>query len=723
MHVTLVGTECVLVALYSCTVRLDPSRSLPAAAGATAPLAVLAPLTQDSGAAGPLLVVTLCAAAVGGGLARRHWRGERLRSRQRIGRAAAEERQAATTERDRLAGELHDVTAHHLTSVVVTADAARRLGDRRPEPAAEAAEFSACTGRKTITAVHRLVALLSSEQEPESGLTTADLEQLVAGFSKLGRPIAVRLAPDLAGPAATAAHGIVREAITNALRYAPGAAVSVRAERVGTELRVEVVNDASRRSPSPGVSSIGSGRGLTGMRQRAASGGAASAGPDGDGGWVVHASLPDPSGPLAPPDARRRNFPAEQRAADAAVAGAVACAAPAAATLLAPGSAAPWLTAAFCVLQALPLLWRRRAPRAVVAVSLVTAVPYPALMVLGVTPVSTWVPLVCGTLVGSTAVYAVGAYGRQPAGPSRLVRVAPAWLAVLPAAVVHAALVTATGLADGDVYGLPADVFTGGYAFLLLATGLVAVLGTAGTSGWAMHRYRLRAALGEDGVVQASRWQKEAAAYAERARMAAGLRETVLHHMSEMIAHAENGRLEQVADEARKALTGMRLLLDGLRSPQQCAALAPQRTTADLKVLCRDSRARGRPVVLHRSPGATDELPGDVDLAAFHVAEACLRAAGRDTVHVSVWREPGMLRITLAGTGMSARKALRRIGTRCDAVHGGVLVAPDGVVYVRLPVSRDGDTTAVHGARPAPPDPADRTPAAPASASDAFGGP
>lgn len=273
MHVTLVGTECVLVALYSCTVRLDPSRSLPAAAGATAPLAVLAPLTQDSGAAGPLLVVTLCAAAVGGGLARRHWRGERLRSRQRIGRAAAEERQAATTERDRLAGELHDVTAHHLTSVVVTADAARRLGDRRPEPAAEAAEFSACTGRKTITAVHRLVALLSSEQEPDSGLTTADLEQLVAGFSKLGRPIAVRLAPDLAGPAATAAHGIVREAITNALRYAPGAAVSVRAERVGTELRVEVVNDASRRSPSPGVSSIGSGRGLTGMRQRAASGG------------------------------------------------------------------------------------------------------------------------------------------------------------------------------------------------------------------------------------------------------------------------------------------------------------------------------------------------------------------------------------------------------------------------------------------------------------------
>lgn len=291
---------------------------------------------------------------------------------------------------------------------------------------AEAAEFSARTGRETITALHRLVALLSSEQEPDSGLTTADIEQLVAGFSKLGRPIVVRLAPDLAGPAATAAHGIVREALTNALRYAPGAAVSVRVERVGPELLVVIANDAPRRSPSRAVSSIGSGRGLSGMQQRAASvGGTVSAGPDDDGGWLVRASLPDPSGPLAPPDARRRNFPAEQRAADVAVVGAVACAAPAAVTLLAPGSAMPWLTAAFCVIQALPLLWRRRAPRAVLATSLVAALPFPALAVLGVTTVPAWAPLVCATLAGSTAVYAVGAYGRQPAGPSRLARAVP----------------------------------------------------------------------------------------------------------------------------------------------------------------------------------------------------------------------------------------------------------------------------------------------------------
>jgi signal transduction histidine kinase len=714
VHATLAETECVLVALYSCAVRLDPRRSLSAAAVATAGLAALQPLTQDTGTAGLLLVVTQCAAAVGAGLTRRHWRDERLRSSQEMGRAATEEQQAAAAERDRLARELHDVTAHHLTSVVVTADAAGRLGERRPELVVEAAEFSARTGRETITALRRLVALLNSEQEPDSGLTTADIEQLVAGFSRLGRPIVVRLAPDLAGLAATAAHGIVREALTNALRYAPGAAVSVRVERVGTDLEVEIANGAPRLSPSHGVSSVGSGRGLTGMRQRAESvGGTVSAGPDDDGGWVVRAALPDPSGPLAPPDARRRNFPAEQRAADAAVAGAVACAAPAAVTLLAPGSATAWLTAALCVLQALPLLWRRRAPWAVTVVCLVTTVPYPALTMLGVTTVPAWAPLVCGMLVGSTTVYAVGAYGRQPTGPSRLARAVPTWPAVLLTAVVHTVLVTATALADGDIDGYRADIFTGTYITLLVAAGLVTVLGAAGTSGWAMYRYRLRVVLREDGVVQASRWQKEAAAHAERARMAAGLEKTVLHHTGEMIAHAENGRLEQVADEARKALAGMRALLDGLRRTQQSAALAPQRTTADLEVLCRENRARGRPVVLHRSPGATDELPGDVDLAAFHIVEACLSAAGSDTVHVTVWREPGMLRIA---TGLSARKAARRVGTHCAAVHGGLLVAPDGIVYIWLPVGRHGDAAGVHSTAQTVPDPAGQMPTSPVAA-------
>lgn len=699
LHADLVEVECVLVALYSCAVRLEPRRSATVCAAAVAVLAGLQPTLpgRDTDLAQPLLVVALCAVAVGAGFTRRHWRGERLRNGQQMRLAVAEERQAATAERDRLARELHDVTAHHLTSVVVTADVARRLGERKPDLVAEAIEFSARTGQETITALRRLVTLLGTGQEPDSGLTTADLEQLVAGFSKLGRPIAVRLAPDLAGRAATAAHGIVREALTNALRYAPGAPVSVRVERVDSALRVSVKNGAPRHAGA--AASLGSGRGLAGMRQRAeAVGGTVSAGPNDDGGWTVRAVLPDSSGPLTPPDARRRNFPAEQRAADVAVAGSLVCAALAAVLLLAPGSATAWPTGALFALQALALLWRRHAPWAVLVTTLVTTAPWPVLAHLGLTTAPSWVPLVCGTLIGSAAVYAVAAYGRPLTGsatsaaratvaprPPRIARSLPTWSAVALATIVHATVVTTTGLTDGRIQGVSAGTGIVLGTFLLTAVVLTSVLGVAWASGWAMHRYRLGVALREDGVVQASMWQKEVAAQGERARMATGLEVTVLHHTGSMVRHAEGGRLEEVAEEARKALASMRLLLEGLRTPAS-AELMPQRTAADLQALCRERRARGRPVVLHCAPGATDGLPGDVDLAAFHAVESSLRFAGRAPVHVTVWRELGMLRVALAGMGMGAYKAVRRARPYCVAVRGGVLAAPDGIVHVWLPL-------------------------------------
>jgi signal transduction histidine kinase len=98
------------------------------------------------------------AAGAGGGPARR--------PAARLVAAELEEQRAAEVERDRLARELHDVTAHHLTAVVVHAGAARRLGADRPELVAKTLTFAADTGRRTLTALDRLVTVIEPAVEP-----------------------------------------------------------------------------------------------------------------------------------------------------------------------------------------------------------------------------------------------------------------------------------------------------------------------------------------------------------------------------------------------------------------------------------------------------------------------------------------------------------------------------------------------------------------------------
>jgi signal transduction histidine kinase len=104
------------------------------------------------------IVVYLLAAGLG--RSRRRWLAARREAADRLALAEADRRQASVQERQRLARELHDVSAHHLTSIVVTVTAAQRLAERRPELAAEALEFAARTGRETQSALHRLVAVM-----------------------------------------------------------------------------------------------------------------------------------------------------------------------------------------------------------------------------------------------------------------------------------------------------------------------------------------------------------------------------------------------------------------------------------------------------------------------------------------------------------------------------------------------------------------------------------
>ncbi|CAM5614499.1 hypothetical protein SHIRM173S_04204 [Streptomyces hirsutus] len=316
--VALVSGLAVLMTLFSVTTLSDWTVSL----GATAVTAVvqLLPIAMKSGFGGTFLHEWLTAvsmylmvSALGAG--RRHWLRERQMTKQRLTRAEQERGQAAGTERDRLANELHDISAHHLTSVVVSVEAARRLGDTRPELAAEALTFASRTAYETQSALRRLVAVMRVDDVPAPQSVTPAIEALIAGFGRLGRPISVSLPADLVGPAAEAVHGIIREALTNALRYAPGASISIRAERSEDALDLTIDNGKPPSGTGSHRLSIGSGRGVDGMRRRAtAVGGQLSAGPRPDGGWRVHAVLPDARSARQPATGRRRNVHA--RAAD-----------------------------------------------------------------------------------------------------------------------------------------------------------------------------------------------------------------------------------------------------------------------------------------------------------------------------------------------------------------------------------------------------------------------
>ncbi|TDC39302.1 two-component sensor histidine kinase [Micromonospora sp. 15K316] len=210
--------------------------------------------------------------------------------------AAREQRGAAERirlrERARIAQEMHDSLGHDLSLIALRAAAlevATDLDDRHRSAAGELrASVAAATER-----LHEIIGLL---REEEAGLRPADesVAELVDGAREAG--IAVRLeaefdADELPTVVGHAAHRVVREALTNAARYAPGAPVTVRLTRVGERLEVSVRNAPPPAGPLPGPPSHGSGLLALAERVRLA-GGALDAGPAEGGGFAVRAWLP-----------------------------------------------------------------------------------------------------------------------------------------------------------------------------------------------------------------------------------------------------------------------------------------------------------------------------------------------------------------------------------------------------------------------------------------------
>ncbi|OOC55892.1 MULTISPECIES: sensor histidine kinase [Nocardiopsis] len=203
----------------------------------------------------------------------------------------AEDTRAA--ERTRIARDLHDVVTHHVTAMVVQAEAARYL-TAAPDRLDQALTAVTDTGRRAITDLRHLLDLLNPDHGTGPGTVPAGgLLTLVEQTRRAGQPVEFTeegTPAEEAGSADLVAHRVVQEALTNALKHAHGSRTSVRVHHGEREITVEVGTDGSgSRAGSPD----GGGWGLAGLRERVdVLGGDFSAGRRTDGGFVVRARIP-----------------------------------------------------------------------------------------------------------------------------------------------------------------------------------------------------------------------------------------------------------------------------------------------------------------------------------------------------------------------------------------------------------------------------------------------
>ena len=222
----------------------------------------------------------------------------------RRGRELEEERElfaqiALRHERARIASELHDIIGHAISVMVIQAAAGQRLAARDPVRTQQAFTAIAESARQGREDLHRLVELLGGTPLDGTGPSGPDLtliDEVVTRAARSGLDVSCRFEGGHDTVAAGTAHiafRVVQESLTNALRYAPGAAVRVLVNGSGTGLTVRVEND---RSVQERLNLAGTGRGLTGLRERVQElGGQLLAGPTPHGGWRVEATLPSGS--------------------------------------------------------------------------------------------------------------------------------------------------------------------------------------------------------------------------------------------------------------------------------------------------------------------------------------------------------------------------------------------------------------------------------------------
>ncbi|MFI8813338.1 MULTISPECIES: sensor histidine kinase [unclassified Streptomyces] len=288
----------LVVALYS-VARACPGRVTALAAVATVSLTLLSqangriPPWQDV-IASPLTTLIVVATA----LAINRWQQEVAANRRLLAdRAVADERR-------RIARELHDIVAHHITTMQLMAGGAR-ANLAEPEVVRDALITLESSGRLALREMRQLLDVLRAGDEPETAPSLPqpgadDLDRLVAESRLAGLPTGFgvtgpqRPLPPTVG---LTVFRIAQEALTNTRKYAGAARASVQLTYHQKRVTIEIRDDGGGAPPQEGASAVGSGgHGLTGMRERVAlHGGTLTVGPRADGGFAVVADLPLPT--------------------------------------------------------------------------------------------------------------------------------------------------------------------------------------------------------------------------------------------------------------------------------------------------------------------------------------------------------------------------------------------------------------------------------------------
>ncbi|MER8071479.1 histidine kinase [Streptomyces sp. NPDC094034] len=281
----------VVVALMSVGAHLERRRRVAVAVFSAAYVPFAVALHQlGAGAESPAgfgLYYVALALPWGMGTWLRHTRELEAEHRRRV----AEDTRAA--ERTRIAHELHDVVTHHVTAMIVQAEAARYL-TAVPDRLDQALTAVTDTGRLAVSDLRHLLDLLNPDHDADPRTPAVGrLGTLVEQTRRAGQPVEFTEEGTVAASAGSAelvAYRVVQESLTNALKYAHGSRTSVQVRHGAQEITVEVSTDGSG---SPVASPAGSGRGLAGLSDRVAVlDGDFSAGPQTDGGFVVRARIP-----------------------------------------------------------------------------------------------------------------------------------------------------------------------------------------------------------------------------------------------------------------------------------------------------------------------------------------------------------------------------------------------------------------------------------------------
>jgi signal transduction histidine kinase len=202
---------------------------------------------------------------------------------------------AVADERARIAREMHDIVAHHISVMIALADGAGFITRTKPDQAEEIMGRVSDTGRQALDEMRRLLGVLR-DNSPQPALApqpaVADLDELLGTVRAAGLPTQLTVTGQpypLPSSAQLVVYRLVQEALTNVLKHANATRARVRLDYCpGHVLQVEVTDNGRGASgpPAPGR------HGLTGMRERAAVfGGTVEAGPQAGGGWRVSIRL------------------------------------------------------------------------------------------------------------------------------------------------------------------------------------------------------------------------------------------------------------------------------------------------------------------------------------------------------------------------------------------------------------------------------------------------